>query len=78
MLEDECLLTDIGLASDIAKNNSNECASINNTLKEYIGKCTDLTDMDATIGKISDEIQFINDAIQIQPLESSVNNQKSV
>lgn len=78
MLEDECLLTDIGLASDIAKNNSNECASINNTLKEYIGKCTDLTDMDATIGKISDEIQFINDAIQIQPLESSINNKKSV
>ena len=47
MLEDECLLIDIGLASEIAKNNSNECASINNTFKECIGKCTDLTDMDA-------------------------------
>ena len=58
------------MAFEIAKNNSNECASINNTFKEYIDKCTDLADMDITIGKISDEIWFINDSIQMQLLHN--------
>ena len=70
MLEDECFQSDIRLALEIAKNNSNECASINNTFKEYIDKCTDLADMDITIGKISDEIRFINDSIQMQLLHN--------
>ena len=70
MLEDECFQSDIRLALEIAKNNSNECASINNTFKEYIDKCTDLADMDITIGKISDEIRFISDSIQMQLLHN--------
>ena len=50
------------------KNNSNVCASINNTFKEYVDNCTDLTlaDMDIRIGKIFDEIWFISDATQMQ------------
>ena len=52
MLEDECFQIDIRLASEIAKKNSNEYASINNTFKEYVDKCTDLADMDIRIGKI--------------------------
>ena len=66
MLEDECFQIDIRQAFEIAKKNSKECASINNTFKEYVGKCTDLADLDIRIGKMSDQIRFINDAIQIQ------------
>ena len=43
--------------------------SFNNTFKEYVDKCTDLADMDR-IGKVSDEIRFINDAIQMQLLHN--------
>ena len=54
------------------KKNSNVCASINNTFKEYVDNCTDLTltDMDIRIGKIFDEIWFISDAIQMQLLRN--------
>ena len=68
--EDECFQIDIRLASEIAKKNSNECASINNTFKEYVEKCTDLANMDVRNGKISDEIRFIIDAIQMQLLHN--------
>ena len=37
------------------------------SIKEYVDKCTDLADLDFRIGKISDEIQFINDAILHNP-----------
>ena len=78
MLEDECFQIDIRLALEIAKKttttkkNSNVCASINNTFKEYVDNCTDLTltDMDIRIGKIFDEIWFISDAIQMQLLRN--------
>ena len=70
MLEDECFQINIRLASEIAKKNSKECASINNTFKEYVHKCTDSADLDIQIGKISDEIRFINDEIQIQLLQN--------
>ena len=68
MLEDECFQIDI--RSEIAKKNSNECASVNNAFKEFVDKCTDLADMDR-IGKVSDEIRFMNDTIQIQLLHNS-------
>ena len=70
MLEDEYFRIDIRLASEIAKKNSKECASIDNTFRKYVDKCTDLADLDIRIGKISDEIRFINDAIQIQLLHN--------
>ena len=70
MLEDDWFQIDIRLAPEIAKRRSNECASINNTFKEYVDKCADLADLDIRIGRISDEIQFINDAIQIQLLHN--------
>ena len=39
-----------------SKKNSNVCASINNTFKEYVDKCTDLTDIDIRIEKMFDKI----------------------
>ena len=53
-----------------SKKNSNVCASINNTFKEYVDKCTDLTDIDIRIEKMFDKIWFINDAIQMQLLHN--------
>ena len=40
------------------------------SFKKYVDKCTDLADLDIRIGKISNEIRFINDAIQIQLLHN--------
>ena len=54
-----------------SKKNSNVCASINNTFKEYVDKCTDLTDIDIRIEKMFDKIWFINDAIQMQLLHNA-------
>ena len=45
-------------------------ASVDNTFKRYVNKCTELADMETTIGKMSDEIHFINDAIQMQLLHN--------
>ena len=53
-----------------SKKNSNVCASINNTFKEYVDKCTDLTDIDIRIEKMFDKIWFIHDAIQMQLLHN--------
>ena len=49
------------------KKKSNKRASINNTFKEEFDKYTDIK-----IRKISDEIWFINDAIQMQLLRNTV------
>ena len=64
MLEDESFHIDIGLASEVAKK-----IQMNMHLSVILprsDKCTDLADMDIRIGKVSDEIRFVNDAIQTE------------
>lgn len=45
-------------------------ASVDNTFKRHVDKCTELADMETTTGKMSNEIRFINDVIQMQLLHN--------
>ena len=51
---------------------SNECASIDKTFKEFVKKYTGLADMDIRIGKFFDGIWFNNDAMKMQLLHKPV------
>ena len=64
MLEDESFHIDIRLASEVAtKIQMNMHLSV---ILPRSDKCTDLADMDIRIGKVSDEIRFVNDSIQTE------------
>lgn len=68
MMEDERFQLDVKLATEIAKINKNVNADSN--YQEFIAKCQEYANLESDIGKISDELQVLNDAIYLQILNN--------
>ena len=67
-MEDECFQIDVKLATEIAKTNKN--VNLNSNYQEFFDKCQEYAHLENSIGKLSDELQFLNDAICLQTLNN--------